>query len=77
MSEMLFAAARSGDLDAVRTALAGSADLHAVEAETGDTVLHVAARSGHLDLVEALLTAGARVNAQNGLGWTEIGRAHV
>ncbi len=72
MSDTLFVAARSGDLETVRAALADPAAVHATEAETGDTALHMAARAGHFDLVEALLVAGAQVDAQNGLGWTAL-----
>ena len=72
MSDLLFAAALSGDLDATQAALSDPAAVHATVAETGDTALHIAARAGHLALVNALLAAGAAVDAKNGLGWTAL-----
>ncbi|MBM4190066.1 MAG: ankyrin repeat domain-containing protein [Betaproteobacteria bacterium] len=72
MSAALFSAALSGDLEALRTALADPSAVSATEPESGDTALHVAARAGHLDGVDVLLKAGAAVDAKNGLGWTAL-----
>lgn len=68
----LFTAAYTGNLDALRTALAHPAASLDATTEAGDTVLHIAARAGHLDIVNALLSAGAPVDAQNALGWTPL-----
>jgi len=58
----IHAAARAGDIEAVRAAIAGGAAVDARD-ETGRTALHVAAESGRDGVARALLHAGAAVNA--------------
>jgi hypothetical protein len=63
----LLTAAREGDLEGVRLALASGARVNAVEPDGFDTALVRAARFDHADIVEALLQAGAdHTRAANG-----------
>ena len=77
------AAARNGDLDALRTAIKKGADLNAVDSETGRTALMSAAAKGYVRLVEALVAEGADVNLEDSFGETALldaareGRADV
>lgn len=58
-------AVKAGDVDRVRSVVAGSADrLHYVT--PFGTWLHIAAKSGGLDLVQALISMGADINAKGG-----------
>lgn len=58
----LHTAAKAGDLDAVRTLLAGGADPDAREAGDNTTPLHWAAAAKHVEIARALLDAGADVH---------------
>ncbi|MEY7972206.1 ankyrin repeat domain-containing protein [Saccharomonospora xinjiangensis] len=60
-------ACRRGDVAAIEAALAGGADVNALD-ERGMTALHVAVAYRHVDAVSALLTAGAdpRLQAEYG-----------
>jgi ankyrin repeat protein len=60
----LIAAARGGDLDAVRNLLADGADVAATD-DGGQTALIAAAWGNHLDVAAALIAAGADVNVQD------------
>ncbi|MDN4483858.1 ankyrin repeat domain-containing protein [Demequina lignilytica] len=66
----LKAAVVRGDLDAVRAALDGGADVLA--APGGSTALHVAARTGQAEAVALLLEAGADVGAREPDGDTPL-----
>ena len=70
----LHEAAMSGDAAAIRTLLAGGADVN-MRAKDGVTPLHAAAASGHFFTIEALLADGADVNAQDDDGSTPLHQA--
>lgn len=68
----LFNAAKKGDADAVRAALATGADVTAKNGN-GWIALHEACRWGRLDAVKALLAAGSDPNAAHAeLGYTPL-----
>ena len=67
----LIEAAKAQDAEAVRTLLAGGADVNAVQAD-GATALHWAAYRDALDTAGLLIGAGARVDAANELGATAL-----
>jgi ankyrin repeat protein len=58
-------AAKSGDVAAVRKALAANPSLMKARDKDGSTPLHCAAWKGHAELVKVLLDAGADVNDPN------------
>jgi hypothetical protein len=60
----LFAAAKKGDADGVRAALAAGAEVTARDGN-GWTALHEACRWGRLEATQALLAAGADANAKH------------
>lgn len=74
MSQPLFAAARAGDANQIKTLLEAGAD-HAAVDEAGETALMHAAHGGHVEAVQVLLAAGADVNAKSPAGWTALARA--
>ena len=63
--ERLLAAARSGDVGAIRAALADGADADGRDAD-GTPATMLATRGHHTDALRALLDAGADVDAQDG-----------
>ena len=65
------AAARTGDIDAVKKQLAAGANVNAPEAD-GTSALLWAAYQSSPDLVQLLLKAGADVNAANSFGVTPL-----
>jgi ankyrin repeat protein len=66
-------AARSGDLEKVKTLLKHDPSLVSLrENEYGDTPLHLAALAGHLDVVRVLIDNKADVNAKNKEGYTPL-----
>jgi len=80
--EDLFAWARSGDYDAISTALSSSSSsssssisrssANAVEGGSGTTLLMAAVKEGHKAIVELLLYYHADINAQDGVGNTAL-----
>lgn len=58
----LIDAARTENLNGIRTALAAAADVHAV----GDSALYWSASYGHVEAIRLLLAAGADINANDG-----------
>ncbi|MEU8826970.1 ankyrin repeat domain-containing protein [Streptomyces sp. NPDC048636] len=75
----LFEAVDRDDAAAVRSLLAGGADIEAADPRSpfhdGETVLIGAAGRGAADTVRLLLDAGAEVNARSASGWTALMRA--
>ena len=67
----LVEAVKARDRAAVRTLLAGNADVNAPQAD-GATALHWAAHWDDVDTAALLIRAGARVNAANDLGVTPL-----
>ena len=69
-------AAKRGDRDAVRAALARKADVNAAHID-GTTALHWAAERDDLDMADQLIRAGARVTVRTREGVTplQLGRA--
>ena len=65
------AAARTGDVDAVKKQLATGADVNTPEAD-GTSALLWAAYQSSPELVQLLLKAGADVNAANSFGVTPL-----
>ncbi|CAB1115177.1 unnamed protein product [Ectocarpus sp. CCAP 1310/34] len=70
----LLLAARSGDVEFVRSLVRQGAELEQRDI-LGDSGLLKAARYGHAQVVKLLLVAGADVNAYDNNGWTAF--AHV
>jgi len=64
-------AAKRGDRDAVRAALARKADVNAAQID-GSTALHWAAERDDLDMADQLIRAGARVTAKTREGVTPL-----
>jgi ankyrin repeat protein len=64
-------AAKRGDRDAVRAALARRADVNAAQTD-GSTALHWAAERDDLDMADQLIRAGARVTARTREGVTPL-----
>jgi uncharacterized protein len=64
-------AAKRGDRDAVRAALARKADVNAAQID-GSTALHWAAERDDLDMADQLIRAGARVTARTREGVTPL-----
>ena len=72
LNEELFAAARKGDIEAVKVVLQKGVDVNA-KTRYGATALHYACDRGHLEVVRFLIERGADVNARaeidcNGMG---------
>jgi ankyrin repeat protein len=65
------AAARNGDIEAVKKQLAAGADVNALEPD-GTSALLWAAYQSSPDLVQLLIKAGADVNAANSFGVTPL-----
>lgn len=65
-------AARRGDRDAVRAAVAEDAALARASDDTGDTALHRAAEIGHLEMMAELIAAGADVDAARADGFRPV-----
>jgi ankyrin repeat protein len=62
---VLMTAARTGDLDSVRSLLEHGADVNAAERWHGQTALMWAAIENHPDVVQALVDAGATIDARS------------
>ncbi|MDQ0642959.1 ankyrin repeat domain-containing protein [Microbacterium murale] len=62
--QRLLAAASTGDVEGVRTALRDGADLE-TRGENGMTALIIAAKANHVEAARTLIEAGADVNAQD------------
>ena len=71
-AQNLSAAAFTGDLTAVKQALADGADPNAKDPQSGSTVLSIAALMGHTKVVALLLEHGADINARNRDGGTAL-----
>jgi len=72
----LWLAAKSGDMSGLQAALAGSADVNALDAN-GQTALILAIKNNHVDIVRALLAHGANPNTADSRGVTPIVAARV
>src|SRR5882672_10396522 len=70
-SHMVVAAARAGDLAALRAAVRESRDVNVPDAE-GTTALHWAAQHSDLAAIDLLLKAGAKVDVRNRYGATPL-----
>ena len=71
LNKQLIEAANLGNVESVRTLLAGCADVN-VKNENGSTALMAAAFNGHVEVVKALLANGANVDVQNAKGWAAL-----
>ena len=70
----LINAAKRGNIEAVKSALADGADMNANDAD-GWTALHQSAFYGPKEVVELLITRGANLNAKEKDGWTPLDQA--
>lgn len=61
----LFAAAHTGDMEALKVAIADGADLSATDGN-GRTAVHISAFASHEDIIAELAEAGADMNALDG-----------
>ena len=81
--QSLSAAAFTGDLAAMKQALAGGADPNTKDPQSGSSLLATAALMGHTEVVDLLLEHGADVNAKSRDGGTALhaaaflGRAEI
>ena len=64
-------AARDGDLEQIRSLIAGSAELDA-RGENGETPLILAILEGHADAAELLIEQGADISARNASSFPSI-----
>ena len=64
-------AAKDGNIEAVKQAIAASSDVNAKD-RYENTPLHQAAKFGHKEIAELLIANGADVNAKRGRGWTPL-----
>ena len=74
----LAAAIRSGDVAALRKAIAEGADVNALDtrkSRNGRRALNLAALSNQVVAIEILLQSGAKINATNRTGFTPIHHA--
>ena len=71
-SPAIVLAARSGDLAAMKSALASGGGTEAQERMSQRTALHFAAESGNMEVVRMLLDAKANANAQDRTGKTPV-----
>lgn len=69
--ELIDSASR-GDLDGVKTALKGGANINVQEEPFGDSALHKAASAGHIEIVEFLIESGADLLLMNGVDMTPL-----
>jgi 26S proteasome non-ATPase regulatory subunit 10 len=65
-------AAKSGDLEKVKTLLKANPDLVSSKDDEGRTPLHSAAANGQKDVAELLLASKADVDAKNNSGCTPL-----
>ena len=65
ISDELYGAAITGNIEAVRKYLTDSPDINAVDSRYGVTPLCWAAFGGHAEIIELLIESGADVNAKN------------
>jgi hypothetical protein len=70
-------AAKSGDLEKVKTLLKDNPELVSHIDEDGEMPLHLAAQNGHKDMVELLLANNANVNANSKNNWTPLQEAVI
>ncbi|MHA1730657.1 MAG: ankyrin repeat domain-containing protein [Promethearchaeota archaeon] len=70
-NEKLWEAAKAGDLDGVKEAIASGADINSMSEWEG-TALHSAASGGHLEVVDYLLGAGADPLLKNGVDFIPL-----
>ena len=70
--QRLSAAALTGDVAAMKQALAGGADPNTKDPESGSTLLVVAASMGHTEVVALLLEHGADINRKGRNGGTAL-----
>jgi cytohesin len=71
VKESIHAAARYGNLEAVKQHLAAGTDV-SFRNKNGDTPLNYAAYLGHMEIVELLVENGANVNAKGLADWTPL-----
>jgi len=67
----LIEAAATGNVEAIKKAIADGADVN-VKAVGGGTLLFIAAHEGHREVAELLIAEGADVNVTNGSGETPL-----
>jgi ankyrin repeat protein len=70
--DMLTIAAVQNDLDMLKIAIEGGANVRAMTGNLDGTALISAAHLGHIEIVRALIEAKAPLDHVNGLGWTAL-----
>jgi ankyrin repeat protein len=71
----ILTAARSGNLDEVRTLLEGDSSLISATNPNGSTPLHLAISEGHTEVAILLIASGSNLNAANRYGRTPLNYA--
>ena len=76
-AKAIIKAAKSGDIDTIRTLLRKNGSLIEVRDRDGSTPLHCAAWKGHAEVVELLLDAGADIDDHNENGHWGMSPLHA
>jgi|TARA_B100002003_G_scaffold82034_1_gene76522 ankyrin repeat protein len=71
----LIDAARNGNIEAVKQAIADGADVNAKDGKGGGTALIFASYDGNTEIAKLLISKGADVNAKSKYGYTPLNRA--
>jgi len=69
MDNKLINGAWNGNLQEVRDAIQGGANIEAVGGPHTGTALNAACRNGHVEIVNLLISHDANINAANEGGW--------
>ncbi len=72
IDSQLIEAASNGDLEAVKQAIEGGADINVQEEGFRDTALHKSSSAGHIEVVEFLIDSGAEMLLPNGVDMTPL-----
>lgn len=72
MIESIHDAARSEDINQIKSFIDKGYNVNAIEQKTGWTPLHSAVSSGHISIVELLINNRANVNTTSNAGFTPL-----
>lgn len=75
MNTIIFDAVESGDIEAVRRAIASGADVNAIRDNEGKSPIHWAAYDGSTEIARLLIEKGADVNSADEYGVTPLMQA--
>ena len=72
MIESIHDAAKSEDIDQIKSFIGKGYNVNAIEQKTGWTPLHSAVSFGHISIAELLINSGANVNMTSNSGFTPL-----